>query len=443
MKLDTQLDADLLIFADWIIPVVPRNTVLENSAIAIKDGKIIAILDQENARARVNAKSTENLRNHVLIPGLVNAHGHIPMALLRGIADDMPLKQWLEERIWPLEGRFVSAEFVKQGAQLAVAEMISSGTTCFADMYFFPEEVAKVTISAGIRAQLASPIMDFPTAWAQVSDEYISKATDLHDMYRNSEQISTAFGPHAPYSVSDGPLKKLQILADELDIPIHMHIHESAQEISDALARDGRRPIHRLADLGLISPRLVCVHATQLIDEEIVLLRDLGASVIHCPESNLKLASGFCQVGKLLDAGVNVGLGTDGGASNNDLDMFGEMRTAAIVAKAVAGNPGAVPAHQALEMATINSARAMGLADQIGSLEINKCADIAAIDLDHINTLPMNNPTSHIVYAVKSSQVSNVWCNGQAVLKNGELKTIDPAMIRENTERWRRKFLGV
>ena len=423
--------------------MVPRNTVLENSAIAIKDGKIIAILDQQDARARVNAKSTENLKNHVLIPGLVNAHGHIPMALLRGIADDMPLKQWLEERIWPLEGRFVSAEFVKQGAQLAVAEMISSGTTCFSDMYFFPEEVAKVTISAGIRAQLASPIMDFPTAWAQVADEYISKATDLHDMYRNSEQISTAFGPHAPYSVSDGPLIKLQVLADELDIPIHMHVHESAQEISDALASDGRRPIQRLADLGLISPRLVCVHATQLIDEEIVLLRELGASVIHCPESNLKLASGFCEVGKLLDAGVNVGLGTDGGASNNDLDMFGEMRTAAIVAKAVAGDPSAVPAHQALEMATINSARAMGLADQIGSLEINKCADITAIDLDHLNTLPMNNPTSHIVYAMKSSQVTNVWCNGQAVLKNGELKTIDPAMIRENTERWRRKFLGV
>ena len=423
--------------------MVPRNTVLENSAIAIKDGKIIAILDQEDARARVNAKSTESLKNHVLIPGLVNAHGHIPMALLRGIADDMPLKQWLEERIWPLEGRFVSAEFVKQGAQLAVAEMISSGTTCFSDMYFFPEEVAKVTISAGIRAQLASPIMDFPTAWAQVADEYISKATDLHDMYRNSEQISTAFGPHAPYSVSDGPLIKLQVLADELDIPIHMHVHESAQEISDALASDGRRPIQRLADLGLISPRLVCVHATQLIDEEMVLLRELGASVIHCPESNLKLASGFCEVGKLLEAGVNVGLGTDGGASNNDLDMFGEMRTAAIVAKAVAGDPSAVPAHQALEMATINSARAMGLADQIGSLEINKCADITAIDLDHLNTLPMNNPTSHIVYAMKSSQVTNVWCNGQAVLKNGELKTIDPAMIRENTERWRRKFLGV
>lgn len=440
---DTKLDADLLIFADWIIPVIPKNTVLENSAIAIKDGKIIAILDQEDARARVNATTTENLANHVLIPGLVNTHGHIPMALFRGIADDIPLKQWLEERIWPLEGRFVSAEFVREGASLAIAEMISSGTTTFADMYFFPEEVAKVTIAAGIRAQLASPIMDFPTSWAQDPDEYIAKATDLHDKYRNSQQITTAFGPHAPYSVSDKPLQKLQTLADELDIPIHMHVHETAQEVIDAVASDGRRPLQRLADLGLISPRLLCVHATALIDEEIALLSELGASVVHCPESNLKLASGFCEIAKLLDAGVNVALGTDGGASNNDLDMLGEIKTAAIVAKAVAGNASAVPAHQALELATINGARAMGLADKIGSLEINKFADITAIDLDHFNTLPMNNPTSHVAYAVNSSQVSHVWCNGQAVLKNNELKTIDTALIRENTSRWRRKFMGV
>lgn len=443
MKLDPQLDADLLIFADWIIPVIPKNTVLENSAIAIKNGKIIAILSQEDARTKVTAKTTETLNNHVLIPGLVNAHGHIPMALFRGIADDTPLKLWLEERIWPLEGRFVSAEFVRQGAMLAIAEMISSGTTCFADMYFFPEEVAKVTVNAGIRTQLASPIMDFPTVWAQNPDEYIAKATDLHDKYRNSEQVFTAFGPHAPYSVSDKPLQKLQILADELDIPIHMHVHETAQEVLDAIASDGRRPIQRLADLGLISPRLLCVHATQLIDEEIALLSDLGASVVHCPGSNLKLASGFCEVAKLIEAGVNVALGTDGAASNNDLDMLGEMKTAAIVAKAVAGNASAVPAHQALELATINGARAMGLADKIGSLEVNKFADITAIDLDHLNTLPMNNPASHVAYAVNSSQVSHVWCNGQAILKNSELKTIDPALIRENTSRWQRKFLGV
>jgi 5-methylthioadenosine/S-adenosylhomocysteine deaminase len=443
LKIETLIDADLLIFADWIIPVIPKNTVLENSAIAIKDGKIIAILNQEEAHSRVNAKATENLANHVLIPGLVNAHGHIPMALFRGIADDIPLKQWLEERIWPLESRFVSAQFVSDGSMLAVAEMISSGTTTFADMYFFPEEVAKVTLNAGIRAQLASPIMDFPTSWAQDPDEYIAKATDLHDQYRNSQQIFTAFGPHAPYSVSDKPLQKLQTLADELDIPIHMHVHETAQEILDAVASDGRRPLQRLADLGLVSPRLLCVHATQLIDEEIALLSDLGASVVHCPGSNFKLASGFCEIAKLLDAGVNVALGTDGAASNNDLDMLREMKTAATVAKAVARNASAVPAHQALELATINGARALGLADKIGSLEINKFADITAIDLNHLNTLPINNPASHVAYALNSSQVSHVWCNGQAVLKNNELKTMDPAFIREKTSRWRRKFMGV
>ncbi|MFT4813430.1 MAG: 5-methylthioadenosine/S-adenosylhomocysteine deaminase [Paracoccaceae bacterium] len=443
MKIDTLIDADLLIFADWIIPVIPKNTVLENSAIAIKDGKIIAILDQEDARARVNAKTTENLANHVLIPGLVNAHGHIPMALFRGIADDIPLQQWLEERIWPLESRFVSAQFVSDGSMLAVAEMISSGTTTFADMYFFPEEVAKVTLNAGIRAQLASPVMDFPTVWAQDPDEYIAKATNLHDQYRHSQQIFTAFGPHAPYTVSDKPLQKLQILADELDIPIHMHVHENAQEIFNAVASDGRRPLQRLADLGLISPRLLCVHATQLLDEEIALLSDLGASVVHCPGSNLKLASGFCEIAKLLAAGVNVALGTDGAASNNDLDMLGEIKTAATVAKAVARDASAVPAHQALALATINGARAMGLADKIGSLEINKFADITAIDLNHLNTLPMHNPASHVAYAVNSSQVSHVWCNGQAVLKNSELKTMDPAFIREKASRWRRKFMGV
>ncbi|MFK7864391.1 MAG: TRZ/ATZ family hydrolase [Pseudohongiellaceae bacterium] len=443
MDSNLKLEADLLIFADWIIPVVPQNTVLENAAIAIKEGKIIAVLNHAEARESINAKKVEILSNHVLIPGLINAHGHIPMALFRGIADDIPLKQWLEERIWPLEGRFVGPEFVKQGASLAMAEMISSGTTCFADMYFHPDEVAKVTLNAGIRTQLASPIMDFPTAWAQDPDEYIAKATDLHDRYRNSEQVFTAFGPHAPYSVSDGPLENLRVLADELDIPIHMHVHETAQEVADAQKQEGRRPIQRLAELGLVSPRLLCVHATQLIDEEITLLSELGASVVHCPESNLKLASGFCEVAKLLDAGVNVALGTDGGASNNDLDMFGELHTAAIVAKAVSGNASAVPAHKALELATINGAKAMGLDDKIGSLELGKYADITAIDLDYLNTLPMNNPVSHTVYAVNSRQVSHVWCHGKAVLQAGELKTIDTALIRENAKRWQRKFVGV
>lgn len=444
MNTNSQLTADLLILADWIIPVVPRNTLLRNSAIAIENRKIIAILDQEEALERIVADKTQTLSpNHVLIPGLVNSHGHIPMALFRGIADDIPLKQWLEERIWPLESSYVSREFVQQGANLAIAEMISSGTTCFADMYFFPDEVAKATVAAGIRAQLASPIMDFPTAWGQNPDEYIAKATDLHDNYRNSEQIFAAFGPHAPYSISDKPLETLRVLADELDIPIHMHVHETAQEVRDAVASDGRRPLQRLADLGIVSPRLLCVHATQLIDDEIAMLNESGASVVHCPESNLKLASGFCEVAKLLDGGVNVALGTDGAASNNDLDMFGEIHTAAIVAKAIASNASAVPAHQALELATINGARAMGLSSIIGSLEIGKFADIAAVNLDHLNTLPIHNPTSHLVYATNSAQVSHVWCGGQPVLQDGELKTLDVPLLRKNAFHWQKIFLGV
>lgn len=316
---------DTLVHARWVIPVVPAGAVLENHCVAIRDKKIVALCASEEASTRFQADNAVTLNNHVLIPGLVNAHGHAPMALMRGVADDMALKDWLEKHIWPLEGRFVSREFVQQGALLAMAEMIRSGTTTFADMYFFPDEVARTANEVQMRVQLASPILDFPTVWAQDADEYISKATRLHDDFRGGEYVHTAFGPHAPYTVSDAPLKKLAMLAEELDVPIHMHVHETAQEIADAIAADGRRPLKRLADLNMLSPRLVCVHATHLEDEEKKLLAEHGASVIHCPESNMKLASGFCEVASLLAHEVNVALGTDGGASNNDLDMFGEM----------------------------------------------------------------------------------------------------------------------
>ena len=435
-----KISADTLIFADWIIPVVPRNTVMTNAAIAIEGSRIVALMSAEEAITAIDAKKTITLKNQVLIPGLVNTHGHIAMSLLRGIADDIPLKQWLEERIWPLESKYVSAPFVNDGSTLAIAEMIRSGTTCFADMYFFPEEVAKVATAVGIRTQLACPILDFPTPWAQNPEEYISKTTELHDRYRHSELVHTAFGPHAPYSVADGPLETIRTLADELDIPIHMHVHETAQEVHDAVKTSGKRPLTRLAELNLISPRLVCVHTTSLIEEEMTMLAELGAHVVHCPESNLKLASGFCEVAKLLDHGVNVALGTDGGASNNDLDMFGEMHTAAILAKAVAGDASAVSAHQTLQMATINGAQAMGLAQNIGSLEVGKFADITAIDLDELNTLPMHNAASHIVYAANSRQVTHVWCAGQMLLENGQHKTLNIPQLRETTLKWQRRF---
>ena len=433
------MQVDLIIQAKWLIPIVPQGLVLKNHAIVVNDNKIHELCTIEESESRFQAAQIIKLSNHALIPGLVNTHGHSPMVLLRGAADDIPLKEWLEGKIWPLEGKLVDRTFVNEGASLAIAEMIRSGTTCFADMYFFPDEVAKSAIEARIKVQLASPVLDFPTVWAQDADEYIYKATQLHDNYRDNEFVTTAFGPHAPYTVSDEPLRKLATLAEELDLPIHMHVHETAQEIEESLAKDGRRPLQRLQDLGLLSPRLNCIHATQLIPEEIEALSQHGTHVLHCPGSNMKLASGFCPVSTLLEQGINVGLGTDGGASNNDLDMFSEIHSAALLAKAVSGDASAVPAQQALEMATINGARALGLEAQIGSLEPGKSADMTAVSLDSLNSIPVNNPVSHLVYAVNASQVSHVWCAGQALLTEGELTTLDTDKIKRSAADWQQK----
>jgi 5-methylthioadenosine/S-adenosylhomocysteine deaminase len=339
-----------------------------------------------------------------------------------------------------MEREWVSEEFVYHGSQLAIAEMLLSGTTCFADMYFFPNQAAKAASEIGMRAQLACPVVDFPTAWAQDPEEYISKATELNDHYRHHPLISIAFGPHAPYTVSDAPLLKVATFAEELDIPIHMHLHETAQEVSQAEVASCARPIQRLANLGLLSPRLICVHATQLNDKDIHALFENGANVVHCPESNLKLASGFCPVARLLDAGVNVALGTDGAASNNDLDMFGEMQTAALLAKAVAGDAAALPALQALRMATINGAQAMGLDGEIGTLEPGKFADMIAVRLDTLHSIPIYNPLSHLVYSTNSSQVSHVWVAGKLLVDSGQLTTIDIDVLRSNVEMWQRKI---
>jgi 5-methylthioadenosine/S-adenosylhomocysteine deaminase len=431
---------DLLIHAPWIVTCDNANSVLEDHCLAIAEGRILAILPGTLARQRYLAAQELDLSGHAVLPGLVNAHGHAAMSLLRGAADDLSLHEWLQDYIWPLEGRWVNEDFVYQGTRLAIAEMLLSGTTCFADMYFFPDAAARAAVELGMRAQLACPVIDFPTAWANNADEYISKATALHDDYRGHPLISIAFGAHAPYTVSDAPLRKIATFAEELDIPIHMHVHETAQEIHDALAASGQRPLQRLTELGLISPRMLCVHATQLNDEERALLGASAATVVHCPESNLKLASGFCEVGKLLDAGVNVALGTDGAASNNDLDMFSEMRTAALLAKAVAGNAAAVPAAQALQMATRNGARALGLDSEIGSLEAGKSADFIAVQLDACNTQPLYNPVSQLVYSTNSRQVSHVWVAGRQLVENGELCTVDRHELMQAVALWQTRI---
>ncbi len=427
---------DTLILSKHLVPVEPAATVYDNYAIAIDDGKIIALLPTDEANNKYQAQNTVDLTSHIILPGLVNIHGHAAMSLMRGIADDLPLMTWLQEHIWPAEAACVSADFVYEGSLHACAEMLLSGTTCFTDMYFFPEEVARAAEDAHMRATVGLIMINFPSAWAQNPDEYLQKGLQLHDKLRGHTLIKTSFAPHAPYTVSNEPLEKIITLAEELDIPIQMHIHETAFEVDDSVKQSGQRPLQRLSDLGLLTPRLIAVHMTQLTDEEISQLAENGVHIAHCPESNLKLASGFCPVQKLLDAGVNVGLGTDGAASNNDLDMFGEMRTAAMLAKGVAGDASAVSAEQALRMATINGAKALGRDDEIGSIEVGKAADIIAVNIDHIDSQPLFNPISHLVYVCGRQHVTDVWVAGKHVVKDSQLTTINKQDIMNSAAKW-------
>jgi len=427
---------DTLIHARWVIPVEPHGQVLEDHAVAIRHGRIEHILPSEQARKELTANCVVELPEHVLIPGLVNTHTHAAMTLMRGIADDLKLMDWLQNHIWPAEKRWVSSGYVTDGTTLAAAEMLRGGTTCFNDMYFFPDQAAQAAERVGIRAVIGLIVIDFPTIWASDADEYLRKGLEVNEHFRNNPLISTAFAPHAPYTVSDAPLQRVQVLAEELDLPIHIHVHETRDEVDQALHGTGVRPLERLAQLGLLGPRLLGVHMTQLMPAEIQSYAAAGAHVVHCPESNMKLASGFCPVAKLLDAGVNVALGTDGAASNNDLDMFGEMRSAALLGKVVAEDPAALPAETILRMATLNGARALGLDGEIGSIETGKAADLVAVRLDDLEALPVYHPISHLVYATGRHQVSDVWVAGRHLLQGGELVSIDIDTITANAREW-------
>ncbi len=435
-----KLPVTLSVAARWVIPVDGSNQVLENHSIVVDKGRIIAILPTLEADAVFSAEDAVVLPNHILMPGLINAHAHSAMTLFRGMADDLALMDWLNNHIWPAEGRWVSDQFVADGTRIAIAEMLKSGTTCFNDMYFFPTATARVALEAKIRVSLSFPILDFPTAWANNAGAYINRGLQLHDAHKNHDLISAQFGPHAPYTVSDEPLQKIQMYSVEIDRPIHMHLHETAFEVADAVEKTGKRPLQRMHELGLLSPNFQAVHMTQLTDDDIELLKLTGSHVIHCPESNLKLASGFCPVHKLMQAGVNVALGTDGAASNNDLDMFAEMRTAALLAKAVANDPTALSAEKALEMATINGAKALGLDKITGSLALGKYADMIAVDMSGIESLPLYNPVSQLVYSTRSDKVTDVWVAGKQLLKNRTLLTLNEAAICDNAIEWSAKI---
>ncbi len=440
---ETPESIDLLIEAGHVVPIEPHGVVLEQHAVAVHDGAIVAVLPIAQARARFRAAETVSRPDAALIPGLVNAHTHNPMTLLRGVADDLPLKVWLQEHIWPVEGAVIGPDFVADGVTLAIAEMLRGGTTCVNENYFFPDVQAATYKRHGFRARVGLPVIDFPTAWAKSDDEYFDRAGEVHDQWRGDTLIDTAFAPHAPYTVNDANFERIRMLADQLDLPVHLHLHETAQEVEQSLKDHGQRPIARLDRLGLFNDRLIAVHMTQLTEAEIHLCRERGVSVVHCPESNLKLASGFCPACALERAGVNLAVGTDGCASNNDLDMFGETRTAAILAKAVAQDAAAFDAATALRAATLGGAKAIGFDDRIGSIEPGKAADLVLVDLSPLETQPLHHVHSQLVYATGRHQVSDVWIAGRARLRDRVLVDLDPAALVANARQWRDRIAAL
>lgn len=432
---------DQLICARWIITVEQDGQVLENHAVGIRNGRIVAILRPEEIAA-ANAAERIDLPQHVLMPGLVNLHGHSAMTLLRGMADDKALMDWLQNHIWPAEGKHVSDAFVFDGALLAMGEMFRSGTTTINDMYFFHAAMARAGLAAGMRTFVGCSILEFPTVYGQNADDYIAKGMAERQQFLGEELITFTLAPHAPYTVADDTFRKVITLAEQEDMLIHCHIHETMDEVNGSLAEHKQRPLARLAGLGLLSPRLIAAHMVHLTDEEITLVAKHGVSIAHNPTSNMKLASGIAPVQKLLAAGVNVGIGTDGAASNNKLDMLSETRMGALLAKVGTLDPTAVPAATAIRMSTLHGAQALGIADKVGTVSAGKQADLIAVDLSAVETSPQFDPISHIVYAAGREQVSHVWVNGRVVLRERRLTTLDEAELKAKAEDWRVRILA-
>lgn len=426
--------------ARWVVPIRPAKTILEHHSLIIDDEKIIDCLPTSEARSRYPDASEERFDQHVLLPGLVNLHAHMAMTLLRGVADDLPLMTWLQEHIWPLEGRWVREDFVYDGTLIAAAEMLKSGITCVNDMYFYPQDMARALLTAGLRGMVGATIIEFPTAYASTTDDYFSKGLQARDAFQGERLIGFNLAPHAPYTISDDTFRRINTLAEQLDMPIHTHIHETASEIEGSLSNYGVRPLARLEALGLLSPRLIGAHCVHLTPAEIERMAHFNVSVAHNPSSNLKLASGIAPVFDLLNAGVNIGLGSDGAASNNRQDIFTEMRSAALLAKVSSGNPEAVNAWQALEMATINGAQALGWDETIGSLEKGKAADVIAVELNDLFTTPVYDPISHLVYVCGREHVTDVWVNGRRRVAQRQLQGLDEQALITKAQGWQIKL---
>ncbi|MEO8847013.1 MAG: TRZ/ATZ family hydrolase [Casimicrobiaceae bacterium] len=436
LRVDTRIDAR------WFVPI-DRDGALPDHSLLVDDERIVALLPRAEADERYAAREHVDLAlHHVVMPGLVTAHTHAAMTLMRGIADDVALHAWLREHIWPRESAHVSAEFVYDGTAIAAAEMLCGGTTCCSDMYFHADAAARAYLAAGMRAVLAAPVIDFPMAGAADADAHLTRGLAVRDAFRTSTRLSFALAPHAPYTVGDDSWRKVVTLAHELDLPIETHLQETRGEVDTALAADGCTPLARLDRLGVTGPSLVAVHAVHLGEGDLDILAQHGCHVVHCPTSNLKLAAGIAPVAAYAARGVNVALGTDGAASNNRLDMFGEMRLAALLAKGLSGDASLLPAQAVLRMATQNGADAYGLGARIGSLAAGKFADVIAIDLSTIATQPCYDPVSQLVYAAGREHVTDVWVGGERVVASRVPTRIDVDTLAAHAHRWHSLLAG-
>lgn len=432
--------ADQIIHAKWIITCEDKNKILENHALVVKNGLIKDILPSDAANKQYQSASTQEFSTHAITPGFINAHSHIGMNLFRGLADDLALMNWLQNHIWPAEKKWVSHEFVRDASMLAIAEMIRSGTVCFNDMYFFFQATAEAVEVSGVRGHIGITVIEFPTNWAQTTDEYFSKGLEFYEQYKKHPRVTTTLAPHAPYTVSDQSLLRVKEIAETHNLKINIHLHETADEVNQSLANVKKRPIKRLHDLQFLSPRVIAIHMTQINDEDLEILSKDKPNIAHCPESNMKLASGICPVETLKSRGLNVALGTDSVASNNDLDMISEMRSAAFLSKLSTLNPESLTAEEALKMATLNSAKALGIDHLTGSLTIGKSADFIAIDLNQLETQPLYHPLSQIVYSAGRNQVTDVWVCGKQLLKNRMLTTLDEKELIAKAHYWSEKI---
>ena len=433
-------NASIIISASWIFTANSEDQLLYDYSVVIKDNKIIDLVHQSKVFSEYEADEIYQLTDHILIPGLINTHTHASMSLFKGFADDLSLQDWLNNYIWPAEKKFVNSSFVRDGSILALSEMIKAGVTTFNDMYFYPDATAEASIELGVRSNIGLVVLDFPTNYASDPEDYLSKGFEFRDRWRNEDLITTSIAPHAPYSVSDEAFALINTYSEELGINIHLHLHETQREIDDSINRYGITPVQRLNNLGIINPSLIAAHCVYLNEQDIALLAKNKVSIVHNPSSNMKLGSGIADVAKMLKQNLNVSLGTDSSASNNRLDIMEEMRLASLLLKGTTKSPELLPATQAIKMATINGAKALGLESMIGSIEKNKIADLVAIDLNSIENQPIYNPLSTLVYSSTKSDVSYVWIDGKVKLKEKKLVNVDEEKIMQMAKIWQIKI---